>query len=124
MHRADWTCVFGRVVREMDVCVQTHERDAQQASIETPKTPIGRFLQQFRVMLRAFRHPDVPWYAKLAAGCVVGYVLSPIQLIPNFIPVIGQLDDVLVVSLGIRLLRRWVPPRVLRDCQTCNKQKS
>ncbi len=108
----------------MEVCIQTRKRDAQQPSIETPKTPIGRFLQQFRVMTRAFRHPGVPWYAKLAAACVVGYVLSPIQLIPNFIPVIGQLDDVLVVSLGIRLLRRWVPPRVLRDCQTCNKQKS
>jgi uncharacterized membrane protein YkvA (DUF1232 family) len=66
----------------------------------------------------------VPWYAKLVAGFVAGYVLSPIQLIPNFIPIIGQLDDVLVVSIGIRLLRRWVPPHVLEDCQKCSKQDS
>jgi uncharacterized membrane protein YkvA (DUF1232 family) len=45
------------------------------------------------------------------------YVASPIQLIPNFIPVIGQLDDVLVIGLSIRLLKRSVPPTVLDDCQ-------
>jgi len=59
----------------------------------------------------------VPWYAKAVAGCAVLYVFSPIQLIPNFIPIIGQMDDVLVVSLGIKFLRRCVPKEVLDDCE-------
>lgn len=63
------------------------------------------------------KHPQVPWYAKVVAGCAVLYVFSPIQIIPNFIPIIGQSDDVLVVSLGIRFLRRCVPQNVLDDCE-------
>ena len=45
------------------------------------------------------------------------YVASPIQLIPNFIPIIGQLDDVLVIGLSIKFLKRSVPPTVLDECQ-------
>lgn len=97
----------------MDVCLQIRLKQSQPGFLETLKTPVRRFLQQFRVVRRALWHPQVPWYAKLVAGFVVGYVFSPIQLIPNFIPIIGQLDDVLVVSIGVRLLRRWVPPPVL-----------
>jgi uncharacterized membrane protein YkvA (DUF1232 family) len=59
----------------------------------------------------------VPWHAKTVAGCAVLYVISPIQLIPNFIPVIGQLDDVLVVTLAIKFLRRSVPQSVLDECE-------
>jgi uncharacterized membrane protein YkvA (DUF1232 family) len=68
-------------------------------------------------MLRALRHPEVPWYAKVVCGCAALYVASPIQLIPNFIPVIGQLDDVLVIGLSIGLLKRSVPSTVLDQCQ-------
>jgi len=53
----------------------------------------------------------------MVAGCAVLYVFSPIQLIPNFIPIIGQMDDVLVVSLGMKFLRRSVPRSVLDDCE-------
>jgi uncharacterized membrane protein YkvA (DUF1232 family) len=69
------------------------------------------------VIRRALKHPQVPWYAKAGLGCCVLYVVSPIQLIPNFIPVIGQMDDVVVVILGIKLLRRSVPPHVLEELQ-------
>jgi uncharacterized membrane protein YkvA (DUF1232 family) len=68
-------------------------------------------------MRRALVHRHVPWHAKLVVGCAVLYVVSPIQLIPNFIPVIGQLDDVLVVTLAIRFLRRCVPQSVLDECE-------
>jgi uncharacterized membrane protein YkvA (DUF1232 family) len=68
-------------------------------------------------MLRALVHPAVPWYAKLFCGCAALYVASPIQLIPNFIPIIGQLDDVLVIGLSIKFLKRSVPPAVLDECQ-------
>jgi uncharacterized membrane protein YkvA (DUF1232 family) len=81
------------------------------------KNQIGRFLKQFRVLRRALKHPKVPWYGKVGIGCAVLYVLSPIQIIPNFIPVIGQMDDVLVITLAIKLLRRCVPPQVLEECE-------
>jgi uncharacterized membrane protein YkvA (DUF1232 family) len=60
----------------------------------------------------------VPWHAKAVAGCALLYVVSPIQIIPNFIPVIGQMDDLLVVTLGIKYLRRYVPQSVLDECES------
>jgi len=65
----------------------------------------------------AFKHPRVPWYAKVIAVCTAGYLFSPIQLIPSFIPVIGFLDDFLVLFLGVRLLQRIVPPDILAECR-------
>ncbi len=56
----------------------------------------------------AARDPRVPWLAKLAAGCVAAYALSPIDLIPDFIPVLGYLDDIVLVPLGIMLTVRLV----------------
>jgi uncharacterized membrane protein YkvA (DUF1232 family) len=65
----------------------------------------------------AFKHPGVPWYAKVVAVCMAGYLFSPIQLIPSFIPVIGFLDDFLVLFLGVKLLQRIVPPDILAECR-------
>jgi len=72
---------------------------------------------QAHLIYLAFRHPRMPWYAKLVAACTAGYLLSPIQLIPSFIPVIGFLDDLLVVFLGVKLLQRITPPDVLLECR-------
>lgn len=72
---------------------------------------------QFAILLRALVHPRVPWHAKLVCSCAVLYVASPIQLIPNFIPIIGQLDDVLVIGMSLRLLKRSVPQTVLDECE-------
>ena len=63
----------------------------------------------------AARDPRVPWYAKAVAACVAAYALSPIDLIPDFIPVIGYLDDVILVPLGIALAIRLVPPGLLEE---------
>jgi len=94
------------------------DRDQSRPSVtEKLKASILRFLKQFRVIRRALVHPKVPWHAKAVAGCAVLYVISPIQLIPNFIPILGQMDDVLVVSLGMRFLRRSVPQSVLDECE-------
>ena len=59
--------------------------------------------------------PRVPWHAKALAACVAGYALSPIDLIPDFIPVLGHLDDVLIVPLGIWLVVRMIPPHVMAE---------
>ena len=61
----------------------------------------------------AYRDPRVPWYAKAVAACVVGYALSPIDLIPDFIPVLGYLDDLVLIPLGIALVLRMIPPAVM-----------
>jgi uncharacterized membrane protein YkvA (DUF1232 family) len=63
----------------------------------------------------AARDPRVPWYAKTVAAAVAAYALSPIDLIPDFIPVIGYLDDLILVPLGIALAIRLIPPVVLEE---------
>jgi uncharacterized membrane protein YkvA (DUF1232 family) len=65
----------------------------------------------------ACRDPRVPWYAKVFAACVVGYAFSPIDLIPDVIPVLGYLDDLVLVPLGILAARRMIPVAVLGDCR-------
>src|SRR3954452_18520174 len=63
----------------------------------------------------AARDPRVPWYAKAMAACVAAYALSPIDLIPDFIPVLGYLDDLLLLPLGILLAARLVPPAIMAE---------
>ena len=68
-----------------------------------------------RAIVLAARDPRTPWYAKATAICVAAYALSPIDLIPDFIPILGQLDDVVIVPLGIWLAVQMIPPDVLNE---------
>jgi uncharacterized membrane protein YkvA (DUF1232 family) len=62
------------------------------------------------------RHdPRVPWYAKALAVCVAAYAVSPIDLIPDFIPILGYLDDLVILPLGILLVVRMIPPEVMAE---------
>nr|WP_306707908.1 DUF1232 domain-containing protein [Azospirillum isscasi] len=63
----------------------------------------------------AARDPRTPWYARVAAAAVAAYALSPIDLIPDFVPVLGYLDDLLIVPLGILLVVRLIPAAVLEE---------
>ena len=63
----------------------------------------------------AVRDPRVPWYAKAVGACVVAYALSPIDLIPDFVPVLGYLDDLVLVPLGLLLVLRLIPADVLAE---------
>jgi uncharacterized membrane protein YkvA (DUF1232 family) len=63
----------------------------------------------------ASRDPRVPWYAKTLAIAVAAYALSPIDLIPDVIPVLGVLDDLIIVPLGIWLVIELIPEDVMRD---------
>ncbi|MBM4269904.1 MAG: DUF1232 domain-containing protein [Deltaproteobacteria bacterium] len=65
----------------------------------------------------AARDPRVPWYAKVLAACIVAYALSPIDLVPDFIPLLGYLDDLVLIPLGVLVVRRLVPTAVLDDCR-------
>jgi uncharacterized membrane protein YkvA (DUF1232 family) len=65
----------------------------------------------------ACRDPRVPWYGRVLAACVVGYAFSPIDLIPDVVPVLGYLDDVILIPLGIALVLRTIPPEVMAECR-------
>jgi uncharacterized membrane protein YkvA (DUF1232 family) len=71
--------------------------------------------REARLLRLAANDPRVPWYAKALAAGVVAYALSPIDLIPDFIPVLGYLDDALLVPLGLWLAWRLVPRDVRAD---------
>lgn len=65
----------------------------------------------------AARDPGTPWYAKLLVAGIVAYAFSPIDLIPDFVPVLGYLDDLILIPLGITLAIKMVPPSVLAECR-------
>jgi len=71
----------------------------------------------------AYKDPRTPWYAKIVLLIVIGYALSPIDLIPDFIPVIGSLDDLILVPLGIAVAIRLIPRNVLRECREKAKER-
>ena len=77
------------------------------------KTWIDKLKQEVIALWFAYRHPDTPWYAKLWAALVVAYAFSPIDLIPDFIPIIGFLDDLILVPAGIWIALKLIPPHAL-----------
>lgn len=79
------------------------------------KKQIGNVGRDLAVLRLALKDPRTPWYAKAVVGLVVFYALSPIDLIPDFIPVIGQLDDLIVVPLGLKLASKLVPKPLMEE---------
>jgi uncharacterized membrane protein YkvA (DUF1232 family) len=69
----------------------------------------ARLATNLLALWKLFRHPETPWLAKLVAVLVLAYALSPIDLIPDFIPVLGLLDDVILLPLGIALAVKLTP---------------
>jgi uncharacterized membrane protein YkvA (DUF1232 family) len=65
----------------------------------------------------AYKDPRTPWYARIFAACVVGYAFSPIDLIPDPIPVLGYLDDFILVPVGVALALKMIPQAVLAECR-------
>jgi uncharacterized membrane protein YkvA (DUF1232 family) len=81
------------------------------------KEQAQRLQKEAFVLYFVFRNRRTPWYVRGTAACAAAYLFSPIQLIPSFIPVIGFLDDFLVVLAGAKLVRRFTPPDLLRKCR-------
>lgn len=65
----------------------------------------------------ALKRKETPWYAKIAAVTVVVYALSPVDLVPDFIPILGYLDDVIILPALIALTVKWIPKSVFAECQ-------
>jgi uncharacterized membrane protein YkvA (DUF1232 family) len=85
--------------------------------IRSWKTKSKQLKSEVRALYLASKHPRTPWYAKAFAVLVVGYALSPIDLIPDFIPVMGYVDDLIIVPAGITLLIKMIPKEVLEECR-------
>jgi uncharacterized membrane protein YkvA (DUF1232 family) len=90
------------------------------------KRMVNRGLERWRQKVRtlktdahavflASKDPRVPWYAKALAACVLAYLFSPIDLIPDFIPAIGYLDDLIIVPAGLLLVIRLIPVEVMAE---------
>lgn len=83
--------------------------------IETWKHWAKQLKVEAYALYLAYQDSRVPWYARIFAACVVAYAFSPIDLIPDFVPVLGYLDDLLLVPLGIALAVRMIPADVLAE---------
>lgn len=83
-----------------------------------PKNALQLITWHFHFIYLVLRHPRTPLHSRVIAATAVGYVFSPIQLIPSFIPIIGQLDDALVLWWGSKLLQKWTPAEILSECHS------
>src|ERR671911_783024 len=86
-------------------------------NLETWKQRARRLSAQTYALYLAYRHPRTPWYAKVFAALIVGYVFSPLDPIPDFIPGVGLLDEMVVVPIGVLLATKMIPREVMEECQ-------
>ena len=84
---------------------------------ESWKRRARRLKAETYTLYLALRHPRTPWYAKVFVALIVGYVFSPIDPIPDFIPVIGLLDELVVVPIGVIVARKMIPEDVFAECR-------
>lgn len=84
-------------------------------AMETFKKRMKKIKEDIFIIAEAYKHPDTPFYIKLFAIIVVAYAFSPIDLIPDFIPILGYLDDLILVPLGIAILLKLIPDQVIQD---------
>jgi uncharacterized membrane protein YkvA (DUF1232 family) len=84
---------------------------------ESWKRRARRLKAETYTLYLAYRHPRTPWYAKVLAALIVGYVFSPIDPIPDFIPGVGLLDEMVVVPMGILIAAKMIPSDVFAECR-------
>ncbi|WP_292838884.1 DUF1232 domain-containing protein [Methylotenera sp.] len=73
--------------------------------------------QEFAVYRLVLKHPQTPWIAKAFLGLAVGYLLLPFDLIPDFIPVLGQLDDVVIIPVLVYIALLFIPQEIIQSCR-------
>lgn len=81
------------------------------------KSLAAKFKQELAVYRLVLKHPQTPWLAKLFLGMAVAYLLMPFDLIPDFIPLIGQLDDLLIIPLLLYLALLFIPKALIESCR-------
>lgn len=90
-------------------------KEKKQSLLIKLKTMVKKLKSNLMVMYLAYRDPRVPLFAKIFAICVVAYAFSPVDLIPDFIPILGYLDDLILVPLGVYIALRLFPKEVLEE---------
>ena len=86
--------------------------------LNTLKEKARQLKSMVMVVYHAYRDPRTPWFVKIFAGLVVAYAFSPIDLVPDFIPVLGLLDDLLLIPLGVVLCMKMMPKEVLESAKS------
>ena len=81
------------------------------------KALAAQLKQEFEVYRLVLKHPETPLIAKFFLGLAVGYLLMPFDLIPDFIPVIGQLDELVIIPLLLYLALLFIPKRIIQSCR-------
>lgn len=85
--------------------------------IEKLKSLTRHLKQEFAVYRLVLKHPKTPWVSKLFLGLAIGYLLLPFDLIPDFIPIIGQLDDVIIIPLLVYIALLFIPQAIIQSCR-------
>jgi uncharacterized membrane protein YkvA (DUF1232 family) len=83
--------------------------------IEQWKQRAGQLKIEVYALYLAYRDPRLPWYARVFAACVVGYAFSPIDLIPDPIPILGYVDDLVLIPLGVKVALSMIPAEVMTE---------
>lgn len=86
-------------------------------NLESWKRSARKLRTETHALYLAYKDPRVPWYARVFAALVVGYVFSPVDPIPDFIPVVGLLDEMVVVPIGVAMVLRMIPSEVMAECR-------
>jgi uncharacterized membrane protein YkvA (DUF1232 family) len=92
-------------------------RQEAHGMLENWKSQARKLKRETYALYLAYRDPRTPWVARLFSALVVAYAFSPIDLIPDPIPVLGYLDDLILIPLGIYLAVKMIPPEVLEECR-------
>jgi uncharacterized membrane protein YkvA (DUF1232 family) len=87
------------------------------AFVDTWKARAQQLTVEVYALYLAYKDPRTPWYAKVFSAIVVGYAFSPIDLIPDPIPVLGYLDDLVLIPLGVFLALKMIPTEVMVECR-------
>jgi uncharacterized membrane protein YkvA (DUF1232 family) len=90
-------------------------------AIKNFKLKLKNLKNEIGALYLAYKRRDVPWYAKVVVILVVGYALSPIDLIPDFIPVLGYLDDLILLPIGVAFAIRLIPRDIMNECREQSK---
>jgi uncharacterized membrane protein YkvA (DUF1232 family) len=97
-------------------------REVDKANVGSRQVAAQRLKEETYALYLAYRDPRVPPYARVFVALLVGYVFSPIDLIPDFIPVVGLLDEMVVAPLGVILAGKMIPGEDLTECQERSRE--
>ncbi len=110
-----WECVTKRLGAIRDVVDALEARADDSAMRQRARHWAVLVKRDVHAIYGAAHDPRVPWYVKALAICIAGYALSPIDLIPDFVPILGYMDDVIIVPLGILMVVKLIPPEIMAE---------